>query len=407
MPPPSKSLAHRAILAACMAEGTSVIRNVALSEDIEATLNVGQAMGADIKRTMESDKRYTLSIQGGRRCAMPTMDCGESGSTLRFAIPLALVHCGGGAFHGRGRLGQRPLTPYEELCRAQGIPWDADEAGLPLTLKGTMRSGAFSVRGDISSQFITGYLMALPMLDGDSMIKIEGTLESRPYVDLTLDILRRYGIKIIEPDAQSFVIAGGQHYRATEYTVEGDWSQAAFLMVMGALGEEVTLKGMSRDSRQGDAIMVDVLRRMGADMHWDGNELTVKKSTLKAVSVDLTHCPDLAPPIAAACAAAEGISMLYGIKRLRLKESDRVASISAALDAVGCHVTSEEDSMSIIGGGICGGEIHAMGDHRIAMMAAVLSTVCTEPVGIIGAEAVKKSWPNFWEDFETLGGMIR
>ncbi len=405
-PPPSKSLAHRMIFAASMAEGVSTIENVSLSEDVEATLSAVKAMDTTIELRDQCDGRYTVKIEGGASHLVPTIDCGESGSTLRFAFPLALVRCGGGTFLGRGRLGQRPLTPYEAVCREQGIRWDVNENGLPLTIEGKLEAGTYEVRGDISSQFITGYLMALPMLEGDSVVKVKGKLESRPYVDLTLDVLQRYGIEIIERDAQTFEIAGGQHYQAKDAEVEGDWSQAAFLMVMGALGEGVTLQGMQKESRQGDRIIVDVLDRMGADMHWDGEGLTINRSKLKAVDVDLTDCPDLAPPIAAACAAAEGVSTLRGIKRLRLKESDRVESISEVLRTVGCEVTSDEDSMRIVGGMLGDGRIDAMGDHRIAMMAAVLSSVCEGDMEVVGAEAVRKSWPSFWEDFETLGGCI-
>jgi len=402
--PPSKSLAHRAVICAGLSEGTSVISNLSLSEDIEASIDAMRQLGAQIGLEMDSGGGYTATVSGGRAPQDIRIDCGESGSTLRFLLPLTLAVSNGALFEGRGRLGQRPMDVYRDLLVSQGITWEAQSGGLPLTVAGRLFPGQYMIPGNVSSQFVTGLLIALPLLGGGSALKVTGTLESRPYVDLTLDILKKHGIKFRQAEPGLFSVPGMQRYKPCGYRIEGDWSQAAFLIAFGALGDGVEITGLDPASAQGDRRILEIYSRMGGDYTWRGAELVINHLELFGTRIDLSDCPDLAPPVAALCAAAGGRSVLSGIGRLRLKESDRIESIMACIRAVGGTVGMEDECMVITGGGLTGGAVDASGDHRIAMMAAALSPACESQVVVKGAEAVGKSWPRFWDDFRSLGG---
>ena len=372
-PPPSKSVAHRALIAAALGGGACTISNLAQSQDIQATqsclsaLKTGQPTGED---------------------GLPLLDCGESGSTLRFLIPLSLVLRGGGQFTGRGRLMDRPQGPYLSLFQEQGI-FCRQEAGV-LTLRGRLSPGTYSLPGDVSSQFITGLLYALPLLGGDSEIALTTPLESRGYVDLTLDVLRAFGIHA-EETAHAFRVPGNQRYTSRDFTVEADWSQAAFWYAANFAGGQVDIQGLNMDSKQGDKVI--------ALQYW-------KLTKPGEVELDVSQCPDLVPPLAAIAAVRAGTTHLTHAARLRMKESDRLSTVAAALRAMGGQVEEGPDSLTIHGREQLpgGGTVDCCNDHRIAMMAAVSAAFAQNPVKLLGAECVKKSYPEFWNHFIQLGG---
>lgn len=369
-PPASKSQAHRALIAARLAAGTSTLHNLAPSEDIDAT-----------ERCME-----VLRSSGGNQ---PVLDCGESGSTLRFLMPVALALRGGGVFTGRGRLMERPQGPYFAIFDEKGISHRLE--GGVLTLRGPLPPGMYSLPGNVSSQFVTGLLYALPLLGGDSEIVLTSPLESRGYVNMTIDVLSRFGIRAENQGCQRFLVPGGQTYRAAELTIEADWSQAAFWYAAIALGSQLELEGLNACSIQGDMVIVSHFLRL---------------SRPGDVDIDVSDCPDLVPPLAVMAAVRRGTTRLTNAARLRMKESDRLLTVRKTLAALGADVEEGADRLTLRGlPALAGGcTVDCCNDHRIAMMAAVAATACRRPVTLTGAECVAKSYPAFWEDYRMLGG---
>lgn len=405
--PPSKSIAHRAIIASALAEGISTVSNVELSSDILATIDAVCRLGAEVK-VRDDGRRKALDIRGvtGNLSGTPQIDCNESGSTLRFMIPVALAVAGGGHFEGSGRLPMRPIDTYEKIFKDRGVVWNTGDNSLPLDISGKLCGGVYKLPGNISSQYITGMLMALPMVDEDSYIKIIGELESASYVDMTINTLKSFGIKIIQ-HADGYEISGRQKYVAADYKVEGDWSQAAFLVLCGMFGDGIDIYGLDKDSLQGDRKIVDILVSMGAEISWQDDVLNVKSSKLQAKDVDVSQCPDLAPAIAAAMALANGKSTIFGGKRLKIKESDRIISTANTLNLLGANITPTHDGMVIIGvNRLESAKLASYNDHRIAMMIASISQRCTGDVVLRGKDSVNKSYPSFWEDFVSLGGKL-
>ena len=369
-PPPSKSMAHRLLIAAALAEGESKIENLADSQDILATKACLQAL-----KTQKENE-------------LPHFDCGESGSTLRFMIPIALAVCGGGVFTGRGRLMERPQQPYFDLFAEKGIFYEQKDGAL--TVEGRLTAGIFSLAGNVSSQFITGLLYALPLLDGDSEIVLTTPLESAPYVDMTLQALGAAGIEIENENYRRFLVKGGQSYQPIRARVEADWSQAAFWYAAKFLGASLEITGLRQDSAQGDkvaAILYEKLRQNGD------------------VEVDLSECPDLLPPLAVMAARREGTTRFINAGRLRIKESDRLTSVCRLLNALGGRAEEGETSLAVEGvPQLEGGRVDGANDHRIVMAAAIAAIACQNPVEILGAEAVSKSYPDFFEVYTALGG---
>ncbi|MCB6899213.1 3-phosphoshikimate 1-carboxyvinyltransferase [bacterium 210917-DFI.7.65] len=395
-PPPSKSQAHRLIIAAALADGESVLSNVAFSQDILATLSCMEQLGARWEKIDGSTIRVQGLAAGApvlQKDGMPHFDCGESGSTLRFLIPIALAVAGGGVFSGRGRLMERPQKPYFDLFEEKGISWEQKDG--TLTVRGTLESGTFLLPGNVSSQFFTGLLYALPLLDGASRITATTALESESYIAMTMDALKGCGVAVdvLEGKQGSFFVPGAQRYAPTQRRVEADWSQAGFWYAAMALGNLVDVTGMSENSRQGDQVVADAF---------------VKLCRSGDVELDVADCPDLVPPLAAMAAVRKGTTSIVHAARLRIKESDRLSAVTAVMNALGAHIEELHDGLVICGlETLCGGvSVDACNDHRIAMMAAVAATRCKEPVTIEGAECVRKSYPNFWEDYEMLGGAI-
>ena len=426
-PPPSKSQAHRLLIAAALAEGESTLHNIALSQDIEATLRCITALGGHWGQTEFGT--LTVTGIGGRprpTGELPRLDCGESGSTLRFFIPIVLAVAGGGVFTGRGRLMERPQGPYFQLFDKKGIFYEQKDG--VLTVRGSLTPGEYALPGNVSSQFFTGLLFALPLLDGDSVIHSTTEVESKGYVSITRDVLKTAGVETAcTGDFRELTVHGGT-YHPFAATVEADWSQAAFWYTAQGLGNNLIIQGMNSKSIQGDRVMADfaemlrgeplsgavtvpVLGRSGSPVarppHAQPERPGWTTPCVGSVSLPLTHCPDLAPPLAAWGALLHGTLYLKDAARLRIKESDRLSTITAALTALGAEVYEEPDRLIIVGKpSLPGGTVDCAGDHRIAMMAAIAATGCTGPVTLQGAECVQKSYPDFWEVYKALGGDI-
>ncbi|MBQ3135141.1 MAG: 3-phosphoshikimate 1-carboxyvinyltransferase [Oscillospiraceae bacterium] len=391
-PPTSKSQGHRLLLAAALAEGESVICGLSPSKDIEATTACICALGAQVRQ--EADGLHVVGRGGGFDREKPRFfDCGESGSTLRFMIPISLAVAGGGSFTGRGRLMERPLKPYFDIFQKRDIYYAREEGSERAGLEGELTPGVYELPGDVSSQFVTGLLYALPLLKGDSRIVITTTLESRAYVDMTLNVLARFGVAARWEGEQTLLVPGNQLYRPARVSVEGDWSQAAFWYAARTLGSDVEVCGMDAASRQGDKCIASCCEQLAQDGE---------------VELDVSQCPDLVPALGAVAAVRRGTTRIVNAARLRIKESDRLTAVAQVLNAMGAQVTELPDGLVIVGReSLTGGaEIDSYNDHRIAMMAAVAATRCKTPVTVLGAECVNKSYPNFWDDYKRLGGEI-
>ena len=387
--PASKSVAHRLIIAAALAKGEPVIHNVFPSKDILATAEAMRALGAEI--TVEGD---TARIKGiTEPPAEAVIDCGESGSTLRFIIPIAAALGVKTTFIGHGKLPERPITPYLEELPRHGAEFDYPGT-MPFTLSGRLGAGEYRIGGDISSQFITGLLLALSVTPGESRIILTSRLESRPYVDITADCLARFGCTVTETE-DGFTVSGTGALTPCECTVEGDWSQAAFFETANSLGSSLEINGLNVNSAQGDKKILEICK-----------DIVYNKKGMRApFELDCSDIPDLVPILSVLACFSQGESRLTNAARLRIKESDRLAAVTKALCGIGGRVTEYEDMLVIRGvEELAGGEAESFNDHRIAMAMAIASTRCREPLLIRGAECVSKSYPGFWEEFRRLGG---
>lgn len=397
-PPPSKSQAHRVLIAAALADGESVIENVALSQDIQATLRCLTELGAAFSvdgSTVTVRGMGANAISPMRRMAYPRLDCGESGSTLRFLIPIALAVRGGGIFTGHGRLMERPQGPYFDLFRQKGVFFEQKDG--VLTVQGLLTPGEYALPGNVSSQFFTGLLYALPLLNGPSILLPTSPLESEGYVHMTLQAMAQFGVELPVALSQppQYHPQGNQTYAPAHVTVEADWSQAAFWYAARFLGGAVGLSGLNDRSLQGDSCIAWQLAALQG-----GGEL----------ELDVSGCPDLVPPLAAMAALRAGrTTRLVNAGRLRMKESDRLAAVTAVLTALGGDVTEGKDFLAIRGREALpgGATVDPFNDHRIAMMTAILATRCEKPVTLTGAESVSKSYPDFWEEYQRLGGNVQ
>lgn len=380
--PPSKSMSHRLLIAAGLAEGTSTIRNIALSEDVMATIDALSAFGA--KCTVAGDVVTVIGADITKATVKETVNCRESGSTLRFFIPLGLILSSPVNFTGYGRLLKRPMTIYEDICREQGLFYEHDED--KITVKGGLKSGLYKVRGDISSQFITGLLFALPLLEGESIIEILPPVESRPYIDMTLKALSDFGIKYSE-NGNTVTIPGGQHYKSGDITVEGDYSNAAFLEALNLIGGNVKVGGLDENSIQGDKAYIEFYKLLEKG---------------EGCVLDISQCPDLGP-VLMGMAAVKGGAKLTGTRRLRIKESDRGEAMREELRKFGICSKVLENDIIVFGGQLQTPTetLSSHNDHRIAMTLALLLSITggtlNDPL------CVNKSYPAFWEDIKKLG----
>lgn len=398
--PPSKSDVHRAIICAAMANGVSRISPVALSNDIKATIGCIKALGADA--VLENN---VLTVDGTNMYKNKTalLDCGESGSTLRFFIPIAAVGNINATFVGKGKLPQRPIGIFTEALPKAGTVCKT-EGGLPLEIKGQLKSGIFEIPGNVSSQFITGLLLALPILEGDSEIVLTSPLESVGYIAMTIRTMKQFGVNI-QATEKGWHIKGGQTYKSCNYTTDGDWSQAAFFMVLGAIGGKVTVKGVAKDSTQGDKKCAEILARFGAKVTQLDNEVTVEKGELKAITIDASQIPDLVPVLSVCAAFAEGTTKIINAERLRIKECDRLKATAELLNNLGGKVKELSDRLEITGvSSLKGGNVNGYNDHRIVMSAAVCAARSDEDITATFAMSINKSYPDFYIDYNSIGG---
>ena len=372
---PSKSMAHRLLICAALADSSTEVECQGTSKDIEAT------------------RACLAAMKSGE-----PLPCGESGSTLRFLLPVVAALGLEAEFHMEGRLPQRPLAPLDQQLADHGAVLTRPEPQI-LNCSGKLIPGDYTLPGDVSSQYISGLLFALPLLDAPSTLTVTGKIESAPYIKITLDALRQFGIHVMIKGNQYSIPACG--YRSPgKAVVEGDWSNAAFWLCAGAVGAPMTVTGLNPDSLQGDKAILELLAAFGAKIHRSGDAFTVSPAPLRAVEIDAAAIPDLVPILSVVAAAAEGTTRIYNAQRLRLKESDRIETVRKLLQSLGGQVEETADGLLIHGGkSLAGGTVDSCNDHRIAMAAAVASILCTGEVTVLQAEAVEKSYPNFWKDF--------
>ena len=403
--PPSKSMAHRAVLCAALAEGRSHITNLEFSKDISATLGAAGQLCAEV-RTGPADA--VVEGLGHFRPLSAPVDCCESGSTLRFLIPIASLTGQAVTFTGRGRLMERPQSVYETLYREQNLRFEQSSAGL--TVEGALTPGDYTLAGNVSSQFISGLLFALPLLDGDSTLHLLPPVESRSYIDMTRSVQAAFGVSSRWMDETTLFLPGNQHYHACDYTVEGDYSQAAFPAVLGAVCGGVTITGLRPETLQGDAVILDILRRCGAKFTRTAEGLRFEKAPLHGVDIDLADCPDLGPVLMVLGLLCDGTTVIRNAERLRLKESDRIAAMEAELRACGGVLESAGGTITVQG---CADHLHAPeaplhghNDHRVVMSLAVLALCTGLPLTVDDAEAIQKSWPHFFTAIRPLGAEV-
>lgn len=402
---PSKSAAHRLLICAALADSPTQITCPQSSQDIAATIRCLTGLGADIQP--RKDGYQVTPIPRDKPVGTCLLDCGESGSTLRFLLPVAGALGAEATFQMAGRLAQRPMGPLTDQLQANGCVIDLKEKEKTLTVSGQLQPGAYTLPGDVSSQFISGLLFALPLLSRESKLTVTGQRESASYINLTLRALADFGLTPQE-ETDGWTIPAQGYTSPGLVRVEGDWSNAAPWLCLGALGgESVTVKGMDLDSLQGDRKVCQVLSRMGARISCTAGRVTAFHGKRIPTHIDARDIPDLVPVLAAVAAATPGTTTITGAARLRLKESDRLETTARTLNALGGQVEETEDGLVICGKArLTGGTVDAAGDHRIAMAAAVASGACAGPVTVTGAQAVEKSYPTFWQELRKLGKRV-
>ena len=395
----SKSEAHRLLICAALGDRPCRIVCTDTNADIDATAGCLNALGADVKRT--ENGFFVTPISEVKK--NQALDCNESGSTLRFLLPLAASMGAECRFHMRGRLADRPLSPLYELLCDNGVTL-TPQGSNPLEIKGKFKSGHYSVSANVSSQYISGLLFALAVADGNSTLTLEGNIESAPYIEMTLDALRSFGADIqYNENNKTFLIKGSPRLHSPDtLVVGGDWSNAAFFLVAGAIGSSpVSLLGLDECSRQGDRAILTLLEQMGARIIREEGRITVSPSQLHGIEIDAANVPDLVPILAVAASVAEGETRIVNAARLRLKESDRIESVCNTLRLLGADISPTADGMTIRGKkALFGGTVDSYNDHRIAMSAAIASLVCDNPVTVSRFEAINKSYPSFGENFK-------
>ncbi|MBQ9161861.1 MAG: 3-phosphoshikimate 1-carboxyvinyltransferase [Clostridia bacterium] len=413
--PTSKSEAHRLLIAAALSAlynndpnpRTLFVECTDTNEDIDATARCLCGLGANIQRSGNGFFVTPITQDSLKDVTDDTViDCGESGSTLRFILPIIPALKLSVKINMHGRLPQRPLSPlYEELV-AHGAEL-SEQGSVPLRVGGVLDSGTneFSIRGDVSSQFVSGLLFALPLLYGNQTLTVTGQAESVPYIYMTLDAISKFTDRI-HGQLPTFRICESGSANCSTLTAGGDWSGVAFWLAAGVIGKRpITVSGVDLDTRQGDAKIIDVLRSFGGKIEVSANSVTAYPSKLYGASVDATQIPDLVPIVATVAAVADGKTEIFGAARLRLKESDRLESVTRMLSGLGADILQLDDGLIINGKRyLDGGTVDSFSDHRIAMSAGVAATVCKSPVTVLGAQCVSKSYPAFWNDYNSLGG---
>ncbi len=398
--PASKSMLQRAIAAALLAETPTKLLNPTYSNDSKAALQVIEALGAQV--TTSKDKIF---IKGGMNPTGEILNCGEAGLSIRMFSPVAALWHEDLTLTGEGSLISRPVSMIEKPLKALGVNVYTTNGCPPLTVKGPLQGGEAEVDGSVSSQFLTGLLMALPKATKDSRLTVKD-LKSTPYIDMTVTLLKAFGVEIKHSNYKTFFIKGNQTYSIGEYRVEGDWSGASFLLVAGAVGGCVTVTGLDMRSPQADRKIIDAIKAAGASVKTLGHQVEITRNELKAFDFDATHCPDLFPPLVALANNCEGVSVLTGVERLTHKESDRAKTLEKEFSSLGAKIRIDGNRMKIKGTKLKGGIIDSHNDHRIAMAGALAAINAEGDVTIRNPQCVAKSYPDFYEDFAAIGGIV-
>ena len=393
----SKSQAHRLLICAALADRATKIVCTEPSQDMDATARALAALGADFTYRNGAYTVYPMEMPRGDAI----LDCGESGSTLRFLLPVVGALGVSATFRLNGRLAERPLSPLWEAMEAHGCRLSRPSADT-VRCEGRLDGGHWEIAGNVSSQFISGLLLALPLTGEESDIMLTTPLESAPYAGLTMQALRQFGVDAARTEDGWHIPQGWGYTSCGKAAVEGDWSNAAFWLCAGAISNPVTVEGLALESAQGDREIRSILERFGAKVETAGGAVTVTPGDLHGIELDARNIPDLVPPIALVAACAQGTTRIFGAERLRMKESDRLQSVADALSALGAGIEITTDGLLIRGSRLTGGTVDSCRDHRIAMTAAIAACACTRPIILRGAEAVNKSYPHFWEDYKTL-----
>lgn len=403
--PPSKSMTHRALILAALAEGVSIVKVPLISDDTLATMKVLEQLGVRIER-----KEGEVNIEGGQP-APPDhpLDCSESGTTMRLITSICPLIKGQCTITGGKSLSKRPMGPLLDALKQLGVVLESADGKPPITINGTgeLPGGKVRIPGDVSSQYISSLMIAAPLATSPVQIQLTTPLESKPYVEMTRDAMLDYGVSVNLSDDFMEIEINPSKYRPAEINVEGDWSSAAFLIAAGALAGEITVSNLNLSSSQADRVIIDILKSMNARIETSDDKVAVKRSNLRSIEYDMRDCPDLFPIVSALCATANGTSVLTGLRRLKIKESDRIKSMTDGLDMMGANIKVSDDRMKIMGSDLKGAIINPYDDHRIAMAFAVLSLVTRGETVILDAECVSKSYPGFWDDLESLGSKIR
>lgn len=412
--PASKSIGHRVMICAALASGESIIEDLQMSRDLEATMEALKNLGANFEKLEAENAWKVTGIYGGEAeenllvSQRVEIRCEESGSTLRFMIPVTTALRSNSVYTGSGRLVERPIDEYFPIFKACDIDYQYNGC-LPLELSGKLKAGTFKMSGKVSSQYTSGMLMAAPLLDGETHLVIEDEMESKAYIDLTIDTMAQFGIEVMREGHKFFSIGKETSYKSKKVKVEADYSQAAFWIVAGLMGSSpITIQGLREDSVQGDAEILQIAKAMGGSFEWLGSDLLVKPSQTRGVEIDASQCPDLIPVVCVLAALSEGRTRVYNGQRLRVKESDRIKATVSELKKLGADIQETEDGMIVIGKASLTGNvtIESWGDHRIVMAMAVAAIRSEKPIYIQGADAVCKSYPKFFLDYLNLGGQI-
>jgi 3-phosphoshikimate 1-carboxyvinyltransferase len=395
---PSKSFMQRAIAIALLADGQTTLSNPCFSNDSQSALKMAENLGATIQ--ILNDKVIIEGTKGELK--NDTLSAGESGLGIRCFVPLAALFSNKITLEGKGSLNNRPISMLVEPLKELGVQITTNNGFLPIHVKGPITGGKIKVDGSISSQVLTGLLIALSKAKKDSEIEVYN-LQSIPYIDMTLQIMKGFGVQVEHDNYHTFYTKGNQSYKGRKYTVEGDWSGMAFHLVGGAISGSVEINNLNINSTQADKAILKALKSTGAEISTSTNSITVKQGQLQAFTFDATHCPDLFPPLSNLAAACHGTSIIKGISRLIHKESNRALSLQQEWKKLGIKIDLIDNEMHITGGEITGGEIDSHNDHRIAMMGAIAALISTKPIEITNSQAVNKSYPSFFEDFNKLG----
>jgi 3-phosphoshikimate 1-carboxyvinyltransferase len=398
--PASKSMTQRSIAAALLANGQSIINNPSYCDDSLAAMSIAVGLGARVE-----PKADELKINGAGVLKEPKLNCGESGLAIRMFSPIAALYPAEITMVGANSLKKRPMIMIEEALNQLGVKCSSTGGFLPLTIQGPIVGGKIEIDGSVSSQLLTGLLMALPLAARDSEIKVNN-LKSKPYIDMTIQILKSFGIIVHNTGYNLFQIPGNQKYIPHNYTVEADWSGGAFLLVAGAVNGQITVHGLRTDSMQSDMAIINALGKAGAQMKISENQIDISKSELKAFEFDATESPDLFPPLVALASYSDGVSTIKGVSRLIYKESDRATALKEEFGKMNVRIEIKDDLMSVTGSRPQGARVESHDDHRIAMAVAVAALGAAGRVYIRDSQCVAKSYPGFFDDLRHLGAVV-